>query len=193
MSAEYDDDGGDYNGDGYGKPPRSTRFKKGVSANPAGRPKGSKRLPPFEEILGQMIQITDEGIKRSVPMHEALQRRLFELALKGNSAAMRAVEALGAERESNQDADDNADMKQEIHFVTPGNVTMALEPLKMGRILDRFRKENARLVLEPWLVEAALARFGDRRLSVAEQKEVLQATRTPKKVAWPDWWEVQPE
>ena len=190
MNDEIDDAG---NGGGYGNPPRSGRFVKGVSANPSGRPKGSKRLPPFEDILGQMMQITDEGITRRVPVEEALQRRLFDLALKGNNAAMRAVEALEAEQTSNRAEDELVGIQTNIHFATPGNVTMALEPLKMGRILDRYRKENTRLVLEPWLVVAALDRLGDRRLSVDEQKEVLQATRTPKKVTWPDWWEVLPE
>jgi hypothetical protein len=190
MSAEKGDTS---NGGGYCNPPRSGRFEKGVSANPAGRPKGSKRLPPFEDILGQMMEITDEGITRRVPVHEVLQRRLLELALTGNNAAMRAVEVLETERQSNQESDAFEDRITEIHFVTPGNVNMALEPLKMGRILDRYRKQNARLVLEPWLVEAALDRFGDRRLNVDEQKDVLQATRTPKKVTWPDWWEALPE
>jgi Family of unknown function (DUF5681) len=29
---------------GYGKPPKTTRFKKGKSGNPGGRPKGSLNL-----------------------------------------------------------------------------------------------------------------------------------------------------
>ena len=60
----------------------------------------------------------------------------------------------------------------------------------MGRKLDRYR-ETARMVLEPWLVEAALARLGERRLTLEEQRSVVDATRTPAKVRWPDWWEVK--
>ncbi len=44
------------------------------------------------------------------------------------------------------------------------------------------------MVLEPWLIEAALARLGDRRLTLAEQQLVVVATHTPSKVQWPDWW-----
>ena len=60
----------------------------------------------------------------------------------------------------------------------------------MARKLDRYR-DTARMVLEPWIVEAALARLGDRRLTVEEQETVVGATRTPWKVRWPDWWEVR--
>ncbi|MND08634.1 hypothetical protein D3C83_313940 [compost metagenome] len=48
-----------------------------------------------------------------------------------------------------------------------------------------------RIVLAPWLVERALERLGDRRLSREEQETVMKATRTPKKIKWPDWWEVK--
>lgn len=44
--------------------------------------------------------------------------------------------------------------------------------------------------LNPWIVEAALERRGDRRLTVEEQQEVFANTRSPNKVNWPDWWEV---
>jgi len=61
----------------------------------------------------------------------------------------------------------------------------------MAKTLDGNR-ETARLMIEPWLVEAALARLEDRRLSREDQKTVLKATRTPRKVRWPDWWEEGP-
>ena len=60
----------------------------------------------------------------------------------------------------------------------------------MARKLDRLR-ETARIMLEPWLVEAALARLG-RTLSLGEQRTIVQATRTPHKVRWPEWWSERP-
>lgn len=62
----------------------------------------------------------------------------------------------------------------------------ALEILRMGRKLDRYR-ETARTKLEPWIVEAALARL-DTPLTRRDQQTILEATRTPDKVKWPDWW-----
>ena len=36
------------------------------------------------------------------------------------------------------------------------------------------------MMLEPWIVEAALARFGEKQLTPKEQEIVLKATRTPR-------------
>jgi hypothetical protein len=63
-------------------------------------------------------------------------------------------------------------------------------PLRMVRKLDPYR-ETARMALEPWLVEAALARL-NRRLSPAEQRTIVKATRTPRRVRWPEWWSEHP-
>jgi hypothetical protein len=70
--------------------------------------------------------------------------------------------------------------------VAPGSVTPALEPLRMAKKLDPYRK-TARIALEPWLVKAALARL-DRKLSPAEQRIIVKAARTPHMVRWPEWW-----
>jgi hypothetical protein len=56
--------------------------------------------------------------------------------------------------------------------VAPGSVTSALEPLRMARKLDPYR-ETARMALEPWLVEAALARL-TQPLSPADQRILHQ-------------------
>jgi hypothetical protein len=78
-----------------------------------------------------------------------------------------------------------------ISIVAPGSVSSAVECLRIGTKLDRYR-ETARILLEPWIVEAALARFGEKQLTPEEQEIVLKATRTPTRVRWPDWWVVMP-
>src|SRR3954463_16020833 len=83
--------------------------------------------------------------------------------------------------------DSPKDRRITLTFVRPGSVNEALELLRMARKLDRYRA-SARMALEPWLVEAALSRLGDRRLSREEQATVVQATRTPGRVRWPAWW-----
>ena len=61
----------------------------------------------------------------------------------------------------------------------------------MARKLDRYRKTTVRVVLEPWLVEAALARL-PQILNPVDQRIIVKATRTPHKVKWPEWWSEHP-
>jgi hypothetical protein len=58
----------------------------------------------------------------------------------------------------------------------------------MATKLDPYRP-TARMLLEPWLLEEALARHGERRLTRDEQAMVVKATRTPRKLRWPEWWD----
>jgi hypothetical protein len=73
-------------------------------------------------------------------------------------------------------------------IVSPDNPNGPLLQLKMARKLYAF-EPHAQIKLEPWLVQRALDRLGDRRLNAREQATVVAATRTPTKVRWPDWWE----
>ena len=74
--------------------------------------------------------------------------------------------------------------------MSPGSVTSALESLRMAKKLDEYR-ETARMALEPWLVEAALARL-PHTLNPGDQRIIVKATRTPHKVRWPEWWSEYP-
>jgi hypothetical protein len=47
------------------------------------------------------------------------------------------------------------------------------------------------MALEPWLVEAVLARLLQ-VLNPEEQRTIVNATRTPHKVKWPAWWSEHP-
>jgi hypothetical protein len=78
-----------------------------------------------------------------------------------------------------------------IRSAGAGKPYTALRVLGAAKKLDAFRP-STRILLEPWLVEAALDRLGPRRLSMAEQVRVWKATRSPRKVNWPDWWSYRP-
>lgn len=171
---------------GYGQPPRATRFQKGRSGNPRGRPRGSHNAIPYDSLLGQMVTIREDGRERRVTAAEAFLLQLTQKGLAGDSAAARAsLAAIEAARASRPTADQPHTMR--IVMVGMG-IGCILRDLGMAIKTNRQSKEKARWWLKPWIVEAALARLGDRRLTDAEQRQVWHATRKPELVNWPEWW-----
>ena len=176
---------------GYGKPPSASRFQRGQSGNPKGRPRGRHNRPPYDSVLGQMVTIKEEGAERRVTAAEAFLLYMTKRGLDGDGAAARSTMAAIEEARLTRGARDGADIRSIISIVvTPGSVNTALEPLRMAVKLDHHWP-TVRMMLEPWLVEAALSRLGDRRLSLEEQARVVRAVRTPSEVRWPDWWKIR--
>jgi hypothetical protein len=135
-----------------------------------------------------MVTIREGGTARQVTAAEAFLLHLTKRGLEGDGAAARA--SLAAIEEARERQGVGKSKITTVVLVAAGSLPLALEPLRMARKLDRLR-ETARIMLEPWLVEAALARL-DQKLSAADQRIVIQATRTPHKVRWPEWWSERP-
>ena len=69
---------------GYGRPPKSTRWKKGQSGNPTGRRPGAPSLKTaIGDELKATILISDSSGRREVSKMEALAKRLVADALNG--------------------------------------------------------------------------------------------------------------
>ena len=176
---------------GYGNPPASSRFRKGRSGNPNGRPKGRHSRPPYDAVLGQMVTIKEDGVERRVTAAEAFLLYMTKRGLEGDGTAARSAMVAIEDARMARKGNGEAIRTIVVRMVAPGSVNTALRPLRMASKIDPYRP-TARIMLEPWLVEKALSRLGGRRLSMRDQETIVRATRTPRKVRWPDWWEVSP-
>ena len=175
---------GDYVG--YRHPPASTRFQKGRSGNPKGRPRGRHREIPYDTVLGQMVTIREDGRERRVTAAEAFLLQLTRKGLAGDSAAARAsLAAIEAARARKGEA-----QELQVTRIILLSYTIGCSLRALGLAIKRFPldKERVHWLLQPWIVQAALDRLGARRLSKEEQREVWKATMTPKRVKWPEWW-----
>ena len=85
---------------GYGKPPRHTRFKPGVSGNPSGRPKDAKNLSTLvHEALNEPVIVSENGRRRKVSKRRAIIKQLINRSAQGDLKALQMLLAIMQEIE----------------------------------------------------------------------------------------------
>lgn len=175
---------GESEGLGYGKPPAPTRFQKGKSGNPSGRPRGRHREIPYDHVLGQMVTIREEGRERRVTAAEAFLLQLTKKGLEGCGASARA--SLASIEHARATRNEQVQQTQVIRFIIRSfGLCGIVEDFGMAVRMNASSKENVRLELKPWIVQAALDRLVPNQLSIDEQSVIFASTRTPEKVLWP--------
>lgn len=86
---------------GYGSPPKATRFRKGVSGNPKGRPKGSLNVATLLfKILHEKVVIIEHGKRKKVTKFEATLKQLVNKAASGDLRAQRQLLELAKDAEA---------------------------------------------------------------------------------------------
>jgi hypothetical protein len=102
---------------GYRNPPKSTRFQKGQSGNPLGRPRKPKAekfkladAPAdmyIEEEASRLVTVRERGKTYKIPAIQAVRRSQVSQALGGNRIAGKDfLEAANAERERERKSDE---------------------------------------------------------------------------------------
>ena len=81
--------GSEENKVGYGKPPVGTRFKKGKSGNPGGRPKGIKSKAAIaHDALSREVLVPIDGKRKKITIEELASRALGAKAAQGDLSAI---------------------------------------------------------------------------------------------------------
>jgi hypothetical protein len=116
---------------GYGKPPRHTRFQKGRSGNPTGRPRGRKNMATLlSAALDASIIVVENGRRKKITKREAIVTQLVNKSASADLKATQIVLAMLRELEALADGD------AESAAFTEADKEI------IGRIQARLRNEN---------------------------------------------------
>ena len=116
---------------GYGKPPVHTRFQKGRSGNPKGRPRGKKNMSTLlSAALDAAIIVVENGQRKKITKREAI---ITQLVNKSASADLKATQIVLAML---QDVEARADDSSDSAAFTEADQEI------IQRIQARMRNEN---------------------------------------------------
>jgi hypothetical protein len=116
---------------GYGKPPVHTRFQKGKSGNPKGRPRGMKNMSTLlSTALNASIVVVANGRRKKITKREAIVTQLVNKSAAADLKATQIVLAMLRDLE--------------CHADDPGEATVFTEADQeiIRRIQARLRNEN---------------------------------------------------
>lgn len=167
-----------------------TRFRKGQSGNPAGRPKARRpNVSAFDVIIDKVLTVNQGGVERELTVDEALQLQTYQAALKGSRMAVRHVLKMIEKRE----AELARRSKPRSQPVTVRHSHSAVNHLEAMRILDigswdpacsALNRGEGRFKLSNWAAQAALSR-GSQPLTGQDVSNVKLFTDSSDKLKWP--------
>jgi hypothetical protein len=168
-----------------------SRFVKGRSGNPGGRPRKQPVAPPsaFDIIMDRTIEVNQDGRSRELTVEEGLQLKTYQAALAGSKPARREILKMIAKRE--QWRAKRKPPRTAIKFVSerdPRNADAAMLLLGITARTPNWGDEDPyeRYLLEPWAVKEALRRMKAGRITRRDLDECRRCVRDPGSIDWPD-------
>lgn len=117
---------------GYCKPPVHTRFQKGQSGNPSGKP---KKVLSHAEIMAReldtKVTITEDGKKKRLTKREVIHKATTQKAMKGDLEAIKMVLELDKANYSGLPVDEDGVIRFTLTF-----------PEEDVRRQERLKEEN---------------------------------------------------
>jgi hypothetical protein len=130
------------------QPPESTRFQKGRSGNPHGRPRRNRLAADIESIFSQTFDLAIAGKRRKVALTEALVWRMSDLALKGDKKAAHAISKFAEKASLVQATPARPRITEICHIIITPSYMLA----KMGAL----KNVDNRWLIESWILKEAL-------------------------------------
>ena len=168
-----------------------TRFRKGQSGNPSGRPKTHRpHVSAFDIIFDKTLRVTQGGFEREFTVAEALQLQTYQAGLKGSKLAIRTVLKMIAKREQwlaakNPPKHNPVEVKKAYEGRTADEALLLLGiAVKVEPPIGWPPEKDPLLNLEPWVVEEGLRRARRREISDAGMQEIRRMTFDPDKPSW---------
>ena len=169
----------------------ASRFEKGKSGNPKGRPCRTLKSDPsaFDIILERQVGITLEGQQSRANLEEALLLKTYHDAVAGNPAAQREVLNMITTREDAVAARSKHRPQTKLMFDTtdPINANEALVLLDIATADPdaTHDPQPSRLILQAWAVQPALKRRNLGPLNKQNRDEIFRCTKDSQSLIWP--------
>lgn len=163
-----------------------TRFQKGQSGNPRGRPPKPRRpnISAFEIVLDKRLTATVGGKERELTVEEVLQQQTLKDALAGKRMAIRKVLKMIERREAAL-AKKNPPPPRNIPFEIHHCADNANEAMRTLEIATPDPTHPNRWKVNAWATQAALSRPGRRKFSKRDVESIKFFTDHPETLRWP--------
>lgn len=168
-----------------------SRWAKGQSGNPNGRPRARRpNISAFDIIFDKKITVTQNGEDRELDVDEVLELKTYQDALKGSRMATRQVLKMIEKREMALTAQRPAarfyplthEFENDPRNADEAMLILGIAEPDPGWAPDEY---GQRIKHATWATQAAISRPGRKLLEEKEVKEVERSTSKSEDLVWP--------